>query len=144
MCPPSPLLISTPFACLFFLRVFFPEISTHCISLPLSLLFRHSPFRQHKTKDKHEIDRMTLTMVRQVYTLQSTLHCDKGAHNIRCTYYKQALYTCWKAHRQYESLLNPEHMGLACVYLTVIPKAHRCLYPMHTELYVNRQLMHAS
>lgn len=24
---------------------------------------RHSPFRQHKTKDKHEIDRMTLTMV---------------------------------------------------------------------------------
>lgn len=25
---------------------------------------RHSPFRQHKTKDKHEIDRMTLTMVR--------------------------------------------------------------------------------
>ncbi|TKS85080.1 Unconventional myosin-XVIIIb [Collichthys lucidus] len=23
---------------------------------------RHSPFRQHKTKDKHEIDRMTLTM----------------------------------------------------------------------------------
>ncbi|MEQ2215740.1 Beta-adrenergic receptor kinase 2, partial [Xenoophorus captivus] len=22
----------------------------------------HSPFRQHKTKDKHEIDRMTLTM----------------------------------------------------------------------------------
>lgn len=27
------------------------------------LLPRHSPFRQHKTKDKHEIDRMTLTMV---------------------------------------------------------------------------------
>lgn len=27
-------------------------------------LSRHSPFRQHKTKDKHEIDRMTLTMVR--------------------------------------------------------------------------------
>ncbi|KAG9353554.1 hypothetical protein JZ751_011672 [Albula glossodonta] len=25
-------------------------------------LHRHSPFRQHKTKDKHEIDRMTLTM----------------------------------------------------------------------------------
>lgn len=25
---------------------------------------RHSPFRQHKTKDKHEIDRMTLTVVR--------------------------------------------------------------------------------
>lgn len=28
---------------------------------------RHSPFRQHKTKDKHEIDRMTLTMVRGGY-----------------------------------------------------------------------------
>lgn len=27
------------------------------------LLKGHSPFRQHKTKDKHEIDRMTLTMV---------------------------------------------------------------------------------
>ena len=26
-------------------------------------IFRHSPFRQHKTKDKHEIDRMTMTMV---------------------------------------------------------------------------------
>lgn len=30
---------------------------------PLPLHHRHSPFRQHKTKDKHEIDRMTLTMV---------------------------------------------------------------------------------
>lgn len=27
------------------------------------LLKGHSPFRQHKTKDKHEIDRMTMTMV---------------------------------------------------------------------------------
>lgn len=27
------------------------------------LLKGHSPFRQHKTRDKHEIDRMTLTMV---------------------------------------------------------------------------------
>lgn len=27
------------------------------------LLKGHSPFRQHKTKDKHEIDKMTLTMV---------------------------------------------------------------------------------
>lgn len=30
------------------------------------LLKGHSPFRQHKTRDKHEIDRMTLTMVRCV------------------------------------------------------------------------------
>ncbi|NWR23877.1 ARBK1 kinase, partial [Emberiza fucata] len=29
---------------------------------PPKLLRGHSPFRQHKTKDKHEIDRMTLTM----------------------------------------------------------------------------------
>lgn len=35
----------------------------HSCSLTLCLLSRHSPFRQHKTKDKHEIDRMTLTMV---------------------------------------------------------------------------------
>ncbi|CAG4971835.1 unnamed protein product [Colias eurytheme] len=31
------------------------------------LLKGHSPFRQHKTKDKHEIDRMTLTMKYNVY-----------------------------------------------------------------------------
>lgn len=30
------------------------------------LLKGHSPFRQHKTKDKHEIDRMTLTMVSEI------------------------------------------------------------------------------
>lgn len=33
------------------------------------LLKGHSPFRQHKTKDKHEIDRMTLTMVIPFITL---------------------------------------------------------------------------
>lgn len=33
------------------------------------LLKGHSPFRQHKTKDKHEIDRMTLTMVIDVRTV---------------------------------------------------------------------------
>lgn len=31
------------------------------------LLKGHSPFRQHKTKDKHEIDRMTLTMVKTAH-----------------------------------------------------------------------------
>jgi len=31
-----------------------------------SYLDSHSPFRQHKTKDKHEIDRMTLTVVRRL------------------------------------------------------------------------------
>lgn len=32
----------------------------------------HSPFRQHKTKDKHEIDRMTLTVVRILVTVVVT------------------------------------------------------------------------
>lgn len=32
------------------------------------LLKGHSPFRQHKTKDKHEIDRMTLTMVSKIFS----------------------------------------------------------------------------
>ncbi len=31
------------------------------------LLKGHSPFRQHKTKDKHEIDKMTMTMVNLIY-----------------------------------------------------------------------------
>lgn len=33
------------------------------------LLKGHSPFRQHKTRDKHEIDRMTLTMVSHILVL---------------------------------------------------------------------------
>lgn len=37
------------------------------------LLKGHSPFRQHKTKDKHEIDRMTLTMVCRKHTQASSL-----------------------------------------------------------------------
>jgi len=41
------------------------------------LLKGHSPFRQHKTKDKHEIDRMTLTMVCPIPYFHSLLHeCD--------------------------------------------------------------------
>jgi len=28
-------------------------------------MYSHSPFRQHKTKDKSEIDNMTLNMVRE-------------------------------------------------------------------------------
>lgn len=38
-----------------------------CVSLPS--MHRHSPFRQHKTKDKHEIDRMTLTMVSPLFKM---------------------------------------------------------------------------
>lgn len=47
-------------ACLGFLTTTYLR---HRPQFPTSLMFRHSPFRQHKTKDKHEIDRMTLTMV---------------------------------------------------------------------------------
>ena len=36
-------------------------------------IYRHSPFRQHKTKDKHEIDRLTLTYVSMVNLKKSTL-----------------------------------------------------------------------
>ncbi|UYV84956.1 ADRBK2 [Cordylochernes scorpioides] len=36
--------------------------SLGCMLYKLLKGYRHSPFRQHKTKDKHEIDRMTLTM----------------------------------------------------------------------------------
>ena len=35
-------------------------------------IYRHSPFRQHKTKDKHEIDRLTLTYVSMVNKKKST------------------------------------------------------------------------
>lgn len=59
--PPLPYLTYLHLALLFLLL-------TLCLSISLSPLFRHSPFRQHKTKDKHEIDRMTLTMVRHVHT----------------------------------------------------------------------------
>lgn len=37
------------------------------------LLKGHSPFRQHKTRDKHEIDRMTLTAVSHDYNLSYCL-----------------------------------------------------------------------
>ena len=41
------------------------QISTDRSIMFVSLFFnRHSPFRQHKTKDKHEIDKMTMTMVK--------------------------------------------------------------------------------
>lgn len=35
-----------------------------CFNRTFFYICSHSPFRQHKTKDKHEIDRMTLTVVR--------------------------------------------------------------------------------
>lgn len=38
------------------------------------LLKGHSPFRQHKTKDKHEIDHMTLTKVRYRDSLRIVLY----------------------------------------------------------------------
>lgn len=46
------------------------------------LLKGHSPFRQHKTKDKHEIDRMTLTMVISIFffTLKSFSYYMENTH----------------------------------------------------------------
>ncbi len=38
-------------------------IELHSLNQSRLFYFSHSPFRQHKTKDKHEIDRMTMTMV---------------------------------------------------------------------------------
>ena len=41
------------------------------------LLKGHSPFRQHKTKDKHEIDKMTMTMVSHPsFSLSPSVICD--------------------------------------------------------------------
>lgn len=42
----------------------YPDMLHLLAFIHFSSLHRHSPFRQHKTKDKHEIDRMTLTVVR--------------------------------------------------------------------------------
>lgn len=44
---------------------------TRGISMVCFSFSRHSPFRQHKTKDKHEIDRMTLTVVRHLFRVTS-------------------------------------------------------------------------
>lgn len=49
-----------------------PQFSHSCsLTFVFDPLSRHSPFRQHKTKDKHEIDRMTLTMVSVRVTVHS-------------------------------------------------------------------------
>ncbi|KOB68893.1 G protein-coupled receptor kinase 1, partial [Operophtera brumata] len=45
------------------------------------LLKGHSPFRQHKTKDKHEIDRMTLTMVNVIHKYTPPLIPPRGEVN---------------------------------------------------------------
>ena len=44
----------------------FVKMTRYIEDITMLFLFvfcRHSPFRQHRTKDKHEIDRMTMTMV---------------------------------------------------------------------------------
>lgn len=43
------------------------KIFSNYLLLIIVISISHSPFRQHKTKDKHEIDRMTLTMVGLFY-----------------------------------------------------------------------------
>ena len=42
-------------------------------------VYSHSPFRQHKTKDKHEIDRMTMTMVSSANSI-----CFSGGVSSEC------------------------------------------------------------
>lgn len=44
------------------------------------LLKGHSPFRQHKTKDKHEIDKMTMTMVGMRTALFSDHRLTRARH----------------------------------------------------------------
>ena len=44
--------------------IHFVDLSLRFSPIRSIITFRHSPFRQQKTKDKYEIDKMTLTMVR--------------------------------------------------------------------------------
>ena len=66
------------------------------------LLKGHSPFRQHKTKDKHEIDRMTLTMVyiirgRILAVLASLLY---SASTVFCRVYRPRVAGGVKRHKK--------------------------------------------
>uniref|UniRef100_A0AAZ3RUE8 G protein-coupled receptor kinase n=1 Tax=Oncorhynchus tshawytscha TaxID=74940 RepID=A0AAZ3RUE8_ONCTS len=59
------------------------------------LLRGHSPFRQHKTKDKHEIDRMTLTMVWPPYACTHThthTHYDRSLCTLQAPEVKEHLF----------------------------------------------------
>lgn len=69
------------------------------------LLKGHSPFRQHKTKDKHEIDRMTLTMVNK--TALSLLYISIrlasvlsliGCYTQQLSYFHNLYYTIAHSH----------------------------------------------
>lgn len=51
------------------------------------LLKGHSPFRQHKTKDKHEIDRMTLTMVSPIDLIEITFYTSLTELDFRMSNY---------------------------------------------------------
>ena len=48
---------------------------------------RHSPFRQQKTKDKHEIDKLTLTMVRHVFKSMDSYIPFPFFCQIKCLFY---------------------------------------------------------
>lgn len=48
------------------------------------LFCRHSPFRQHKTKDKHEIDRMTMTMVSSLCNLENNIDANNKYYYNNC------------------------------------------------------------
>lgn len=87
-------------------------------------MHRHSPFRQHKTKDKHEIDRMTLTMVRPLCTslFFSSWRSRRKSHQ--------------NSHQHQNSWLKPierlDHIP--------IPKGHKVFFTLVcARLYVNKQ-----
>lgn len=65
------------------------------------LLKGHSPFRQHKTKDKHEIDRMTLTMV-SVYLIFMNPYISSYIKSYDSDMI--LLNICWKSFCVYSSL----------------------------------------
>lgn len=56
------------------------------------LLKGHSPFRQHKTKDKHEIDRMTLTMVITIAPFAHLFHVSSCSCRVAIILYHDFLF----------------------------------------------------
>ncbi|TRY84421.1 hypothetical protein DNTS_032449 [Danionella cerebrum] len=62
MLPGLTLSLCYGWVCLEYQQALPHEHRRQCSPGPGKLVWVHSPFRQHKTKDKHEIDRMTLTM----------------------------------------------------------------------------------
>lgn len=70
------------------------------------LLKGHSPFRQHKTKDKHEIDRMTLTMVK-LYSSHTSQTCNFSPLSLKFIHHSTlALFFLLIHYHTLQKLLN--------------------------------------